>query len=60
MMRRDTYKIIELNGGDTTIDTRDDLLGDGDRVDVVHVEAITQPGDTGRDLVELNALLASI
>lgn len=55
-----THQIIELNGGDTTIDTRDNLLGDGDGIDMVHVQTVTQSGNTGRDLVELNTLLAAI
>ena len=55
-----SYKIVELNSGDTSVDTRDDLLGDGYGVDMVHVKAITQPRDTGSNLVELNTLLAAI
>ena len=54
------YQIIELRCCDATIDTRDDFLGDGHRVDVVDVEAVTQARDAGCDLVELNALLAPI
>jgi hypothetical protein len=49
-----------LDCGHTAIDTRDDLLGDGDGINVVHVQTVTQSGNTGSDLVELNSLLASI
>lgn len=55
-----TYEIVQLDSCDTTVDTRDDLLGNGNRVNVVHVKAVTEPRDTGGDLVELDALLASI
>lgn len=55
-----TYKIVELNGCNTTIDTRDDLLGNGHRVYMVHVKTVTEPGDSCRDLVELDAFLTSI
>jgi hypothetical protein len=55
-----TYEIVQLCGGHTSVYTRDDLLGNGHRVDMVCVETVTQSGDTGCDLVELNALLASI
>lgn len=59
-MHKSTYEIVKLDCGHTTVDTRNDLLGDGDGVDMLRVEAVTQPRDTGSDLVELNALLASI
>ena len=36
-----TYQIVQLDGCDAAIHARDNLLGDGDGVDVVHVEAIT-------------------
>lgn len=54
------HKIVELRSCDTSIDTRYDLLGDCHGVDVVWVEAITESGHTGGDLVELDALLAPI
>jgi hypothetical protein len=57
---RQAYQIIELGGCDAAIDTRDDLLGDGHRVDVVHVQAIAEARDACCDLVELDALLAPI
>ncbi|KAH9808857.1 hypothetical protein Tdes44962_MAKER06276 [Teratosphaeria destructans] len=56
----ETYQVVELDGGDTLVDTRDDLHGDGGRVDMLQVEAITEPRHTGGDLVELDALLAPI
>jgi hypothetical protein len=55
-----SYQIIQLGRCHATIDTGDDLLGDGDRVDMVHVKAIAQTRDTRCDLVELDALLAPI
>lgn len=55
-----TYQIIQLNGVDTLVDTSNDLHGNGGSIDVVGVKAVTQPRDTGCDLVELDTLLASI
>ena len=54
------YQIVELDGGNTLVDTRDDLHGDSGGVDMVRVKAVTQPRDTGSDLVECNTLLAPI
>lgn len=56
----DTDKVVQLDGCDTSVDTTDDLLCDLHRVDMVHVKTIAQSRDTRRDLVELDALLASI
>jgi hypothetical protein len=42
------------------VDTRDDLLCDLCGVDMLRVKAITQSRNTSCDLIELNALLASI
>lgn len=55
-----TYQIVQLDGAHTLVDTRDNLLCDGSSIDVLGVEAVTQPRDTGSDLVELNAFFASI
>jgi hypothetical protein len=55
-----TYQIIKLYSGDALVHTRDDLLGDGSSIDVIRVEAITQPRNTSCDLIELDTLLASI
>ena len=49
-----------MSRGNTSIDTRDDLLSDSNRVDMVHVKAIAEPRDSSCDLVELDALLASV
>lgn len=57
---KDTDKIVQLDGCNTSVDTTDDLLRDLDRVDMVHVKTIAQSRDTRRDLVELDAFLASI
>jgi hypothetical protein len=58
--RERTNQIVQLSCRDTTIDTRDDLLGDGNRVYVVHIQTITESGDPGCDLVELDTFLTSI
>jgi hypothetical protein len=42
------------------IDTRNHLLGDSCCVHMIRIEAVTQPRNTGCDLVELNAFFASI
>lgn len=55
-----TNEIIQLDGRDTSVDTANDLLRDLDGVDMVHVQTVAQPRDTRGDLVELDALLASI
>ncbi len=55
-----TYQIIKLDCRHTTVYARDDLLGYGDRIDMVYIQAVTQPRDAGRDLVELDALHAPI
>lgn len=55
-----TYQVVKLHRSDTAVDAGDDLLSNGNGVDMVGIQAVTQPGDTSCDLVELNALLASI
>lgn len=55
-----TNQIVQLDCGDASIDTRDDLLSDCDGVYMVHIKAITESGDTCCDLVELDTLLASV
>ena len=57
---RQANQIVELCCCDTTVDTRDDLLGDGDWVDVVRIKPIAQTRDASCDFVELNALLAPV
>lgn len=54
------YQVIQLDGVDTLVDTRDDLLGDSSSIDMFRVEAVTQPRHTGSDLVELHAFFASV
>lgn len=56
----ETYQVVELNGGDTLVDTSNDLHGDCSGIDVLGVKAITEPRDASCDLVELHALLAAI
>lgn len=53
-------QIVELNGCDTSIHTTDDLLGNLDRINMHGVKTITKSRDTRCDLVELDALLATI
>jgi hypothetical protein len=36
-----TYEVIEFNGGDTMVHARDDLLGNGNSIDVLGIETIT-------------------
>ena len=54
------YQIVELDSGNTLVDTCNNLHGDGGGVDMVRVKTVTQPRDTGSDLVECNTLLAPI
>lgn len=37
-----SYEVIQLDGGDTSIDTRDDLLRNGYGINMVHVKTIAQ------------------
>jgi hypothetical protein len=55
-----THEIVKLHRRDASIDTRDDLLGNGHRVDMLSVQAVTQPRDTSGDLVELDTLLTTV
>ena len=55
-----TYQVVEFDGGDTLVDTRDDLLGDSSSVDMLRVESITEPRHTSGNLVELHAFFASV
>ncbi len=55
-----TYKIIQLNRRHTAVHTRDDLLGDRNGVDMVHVKTIAQSRDASCDLVELHTLHTTI
>ena len=54
------YKVVQLNGGDALVNTRDDLLRNSSSVDMVGVQAITQARNASCDLVELYALLAIV
>lgn len=55
-----TNQVVEFDGGDALVDTRDDFLCNCCSVDMIRIEAIAQSGDSGSDLVELNAFFASI
>jgi hypothetical protein len=57
---RDTNQVVQLHGRNALVDTRDDLLGDGNGIDMIWVEAIAQAGNASGDLVELDALPAAI
>lgn len=57
---RGSYQVVQLDGVNTLIDTRDDLHCDSRGVDMVRIEAVTQPRHSCCDFVELHALLASI
>jgi hypothetical protein len=54
------YEIIQLDSSHALVDAVDDLHGDGGSVDVLRVQAITEPGHSSCDLVELHAFLAAI
>ena len=56
----ESYQVVELDRGNTLVDTRDDFLCDSCGVDMFRIESVTQPRDAGCDLVELNAFFASI
>ena len=55
-----TYQVIKLYCRNTLVDTRDDLLCDCSCINMVGIESVAQSRDTSCDLVELNALLASV
>lgn len=54
------YQVVQLDGSDTLVDTRDNLLGDSGSIDMLRVEAVTEPRHTGSDLIELHAFFASV
>jgi hypothetical protein len=54
------YQVIQLNSGDTLVNTRDDLLRDSSGIDVFWIKAIAQSRYTSSDLVELYAFFASV
>lgn len=54
------YEIVQLHCGDATIYTRDNLLGNSYRINMVDIQTVAQPRDTSSDFVELDALLATI
>lgn len=58
--RRRAYEIVQLYCGDATIYTRDNLLGNSYRINMVDIQTVAQPRDTSSDFVELDALLATI
>lgn len=58
--KRETYKVIKLNSCDAAVNSGNNLLRYLHRVHMLRVEPVTKSGDSGGDLVELNALLASI
>lgn len=55
-----TYQVVELDGGHAVVHTRDDLHCNGSGVDMLRIQAVAQPRYAGSDLIELNALFASI
>lgn len=55
-----TYQVVELDGRDSLVDARDDLLSDGSSVDMFRIETIAQSRHTCSDLVELHAFFASV
>lgn len=57
---RDTYQVVQLNGANTLVDTRDDLLCDSSSIDMLRVKAVTKSRDTRSDLIELYAFFASV
>lgn len=56
----DAYQIVQLNCGNSFVDTRYDLLGDGGGIDMIWVQAIAQTGNACCDLVELDSLFAVV
>ena len=57
---RTTDQVVELDGGDTLVDSGDNFLRNCSSINVLCIEAITESRDPGCDLVELHAFLASI
>ena len=53
-------KVVELYGGNTFVDTVNDLAGDLDGVDIVLVKTVAELGDTSCDLVKFDHLLATV
>ena len=53
-------QVVQLDGGDASVEPIDDLERDGRGVDEVHVQAIAELLDPGRDLVKVDGLLAVV
>ncbi|KAH3661623.1 hypothetical protein OGAPHI_006472 [Ogataea philodendri] len=53
-------EVVELDGGDAMVNTRNDSLGDGNGFNVLRVEAVTQTGHSGGDFVEADWLFAPV
>jgi hypothetical protein len=60
LLEHRTYEVVKLNGGDTLVDTRDDLLRNCSSVNMLCIESVTKSGDTSSNLVELDAFLAPV
>jgi len=57
---RDTYQVVQLNGANTLVDTRDDLLCDSSSINMLRIKAVAKSRDTRSDLIELYAFFASV
>jgi hypothetical protein len=53
-------QVVELDGSDTLVHSRDDFLGNRGGIDMFAIKTVTETRNSGSDLVELNALLASV
>jgi hypothetical protein len=54
------YQVVELNGSDALVYSRDDFLSDRGGINMFAIKTVTKTGNPSSDLVELNALLAPV
>lgn len=57
---RDTYQVVQFNGANALVNTRDDLLCDSSSIDMLRVKTVTKSRDTSSNLIELYAFFASV
>lgn len=57
---RRAHQVVQLDGGNALVNTRDDLLCDSSRIDMVRIKTIAQSRDTRSDFVELDAFCPAV
>ncbi|KND96032.2 hypothetical protein QG37_07655 [Candidozyma auris] len=53
-------QVVQLDGGNSLVDSRDHSSGDGNGIDMLRVQAVAQPSHSGGDFVEAHGLLVAV